>query len=46
MNPFGTCENRFEYQKKQEGRDHVTIDMNNGMISVKDKEIMEKRYAF
>lgn len=46
MNPFGTSDNRFEYQKKSEGRDHITVDMNNGMISVKDKEIMEKRYAF
>ena len=24
----------------------MTVDMNNGMISVKDKEVMEKRYAF
>lgn len=24
----------------------MTVDMNNGMISVKDQEVMEKRYAF
>ena len=24
----------------------MTVDMNNGMISVKDREVMEKRYAF
>lgn len=46
MNPFGSSENRFEYQKKSAERDQVTIDMNNGMISVKDKDVMEKRYAF
>ena len=47
MNPFGTSKNRFEYQRPNAGnKNELTVDMNNGMISVKDKEVMEKRYAF
>ena len=47
MNPFGTSKTRFEYQKENGGlKNEMTVDMNNGMISVKDKEVMEKRYAF
>ena len=47
MNPFGTSKTRFDYQKENGGqKNDMTVDMNNGMISVKDKEVMEKRYAF
>ena len=47
MNPFGTSQTRFEYQKQgSPAKNDMTVDMNNGMISVKDKEVMEKRYAF
>lgn len=46
MNPFGTGNARFEYQKQPRKRNELTTDMNNGMISVKDKDVMEKRYAF
>ena len=45
MNPFGTGNPRFEYQK-QPKKNELSTDMNNGMISVKDKEVMEKRMAF
>ena len=45
MNPFGTGNPRFEYQK-QPKKNELSTDMNNGMISVKDKEIMQKRTAF
>ena len=45
MNPFGTGNPRFDYQK-QPKKTQLTTDMNNGMISVKDKEVMEKRFAF
>ena len=45
MNPFGTGNPRFEYQK-QTKKSELSTDMNNGMISVKDKEVMEKRMAF
>ena len=45
MNPFGTGNPRFDYQK-QSKKTHLTTDMNNGMISVKDKDVMDKRSAF
>ena len=45
MNPFGTGNPRFEYQK-QPKRSNLSTDMNNGMISVKDKDVMNKRHAF
>lgn len=45
MNPFGTGNPRFEYQKPQKKND-LSTDMNNGMISVKDKDVMDKRLAF
>ena len=45
MNPFGTGNPRFEYQK-QPKKSNQSNDMNNGMISVKDKDVMDKRYAF
>ena len=46
MNPFGTTATRFDYQKPQNPRQEQNSDMNNGMISVKDKEVMDKRRAF
>ena len=45
MNPFGTGNPRFDYQRQVEQLEHST-DINNGMISVKDREVMEKRLAF
>lgn len=45
MNPFGTGNPRFEYQKQVKKSD-LSTDMNNGMISVKDKDVMDKRMAF
>ena len=45
QNPFGTGNPRFEYQK-QSRKNELSTDMNNGMISVKDKEVMEKRFFF
>ena len=45
MNPFGTGNPRFGYQK-QTKKNELSTDMNNGMISVKDKDVMEKREAF
>ena len=45
MNPFGTGNPRFEYQKQPKKQTQST-DMNNGMISVKDKDVMDKRFAF
>ena len=46
QNPFGTGNPRFVYQKKSKKPSQLSPDMNNGMISVKDKEVMEKRFAF
>lgn len=47
QNPFGTGKSRFEYDKAEERKQvQASPDINNGMISVKDKEIMEKRLAF
>ena len=45
MNPFGTGNPRFEYQKAPK-KSELSTDMNNGMISVKDKDVMDKRHAF
>ena len=45
MNPFGTGNPRFEYQKPPKQMENST-DINNGMISVKDRDVMEKRLAF
>ena len=44
-NPFGTNKPRFDYQT-QSKKSQLTTDMNNGMIAVKDQEIMEKRAAY
>ena len=46
MNPFGHGNVRFDYQKPPNKKNDLTPDINNGMISVKDKEMMEKRFAF
>ena len=46
MNPFGHGNVRFDYQKPPNKKSELTPDINNGMISVKDKEMMEKRFAF
>lgn len=40
QNPFGTGNPRFGYQKQSKKPSQLSADMNNGMISVKDKEIM------
>ena len=45
MNPFGTGNPRFDYQKPPKQMENST-DINNGMISVKDRDVMEKRLAF
>lgn len=45
MNPFGTGNPRFDYQKEPKKAEFST-DINNGMISVKDRDVMEKRLAF
>mmetsp|Transcript_37590 Transcript_37590/g.49489 ORF Transcript_37590/g.49489 Transcript_37590/m.49489 type:complete len:94 (+) Transcript_37590:1525-1806(+) len=45
MNPFGTGNPRFDYQKQPKQTENST-DINNGMISVKDRDVMEKRLAF
>ena len=44
MNPFGAGVPRFEYQKQPVKKNDQII--NNGMISVKDKDVWEKRLAF
>jgi len=44
MNPFGAGVPRFEYQKPPIKKSDQII--NNGMISVKDKDVWEKRLAF
>jgi hypothetical protein len=44
MNPFGAGVPRFEYQKQPIKKSDQII--NNGMISVKDKDVWEKRLAF
>lgn len=46
MNPFGNGNVRFDYQKQPNKKSELSPDINNGMISVKDKEMMEKRFAF
>ena len=46
MNPFGAGSTRFEYQQQPSKKSELSPDINNGMISVKDKEMMEKRFAF
>jgi len=44
-NPFGTGNPRFDYQKPPK-KSELSTDINNGMICVKDREVMEKRLAF
>lgn len=44
MNPFGAGVPRFDYQKQPVKKSEQIA--NNGMISVKDKDIEEKRQAF
>lgn len=45
MNPFGSGAVRFDYSQSQLSKKQNSIDFNQ-MISVKDRDVVNKRQAF